>query len=325
MNPYVWNYCKFPVDHRKIHVGEAFRDKHAMLIMEGLIKCTVLPPKRLYSQSYHSAAKINCFLYLCRTCAFECNFSGQCVNESTAQKCPTSTWFLHEVRRAIQNGYQFLDIMEVYDFEWRNTIRKHARTFNLRSIWTRPLNLKPRLAAPQLTSKLRGMGTLCRDFKCQRRRAVELGSIRTNAAKRGLAKHFMYSIWGKLAEMQNRTKTKLISDPQELYRFLTTPGSKLCTWYSLAIALSGDRGDTQRRSKRLSCVTLNYVVAAYVACVGRMHLYAYLDKIGERTLLRHRQCNIFAEERPTTPDRMWWRAGGHYFRTKGERVHFRIC
>jgi len=29
---------------------------------------------------------------------------------------------------------------------------------------------------------------------------------------------------GKLTERKNRTQTKLISDPKELYRFLATPG-----------------------------------------------------------------------------------------------------
>jgi len=30
-------------------------------------------------------------------------------------------------------------------------------------------------------------------------------------------------MWGKLTERNNRTQTKLISDPKELYRFLATP------------------------------------------------------------------------------------------------------
>jgi len=31
-------------------------------------------------------------------------------------------------------------------------------------------------------------------------------------------------MWGKLTERSNRTQTKLISQPAELYRFLVTPG-----------------------------------------------------------------------------------------------------
>jgi len=46
--PYVCKYSKFPLGHPKIHADDACRDKQAMLSKEGLIKCTVLPPKRLY-------------------------------------------------------------------------------------------------------------------------------------------------------------------------------------------------------------------------------------------------------------------------------------
>ena len=45
---YVCKYFKFPLGHAKIHVGDACRDKQVMLGMEGLIKCTVLSPRRLY-------------------------------------------------------------------------------------------------------------------------------------------------------------------------------------------------------------------------------------------------------------------------------------
>ena len=41
-------YFKFPLGHPKIHVGDACREKQVMLRMEGLIKCTVIPTRRLY-------------------------------------------------------------------------------------------------------------------------------------------------------------------------------------------------------------------------------------------------------------------------------------
>ena len=47
--PFVCKYFKFRIGHPKIHVGDACRAKQAMLSKEGLIKCTVLPPKRLSS------------------------------------------------------------------------------------------------------------------------------------------------------------------------------------------------------------------------------------------------------------------------------------
>ena len=53
---------------------------------------------------------------------------------------------------------------------------------------------------------------------------LDKDSIKFNAAKQGLAKLCLNSLWGKMTENPRITQTKLISDPQELYRFLFTPG-----------------------------------------------------------------------------------------------------
>ena len=47
--PYVRKYSKFPVGHPKIYVGDACRDKQAMLSKEGLIKCSVLRDSTIQS------------------------------------------------------------------------------------------------------------------------------------------------------------------------------------------------------------------------------------------------------------------------------------
>jgi len=48
--------------------------------------------------------------------------------------------------------------------------------------------------------------------------------INFNAANRGLAKLCLNSMWGKLTERNDRTITKIITEPKELYGFLATPG-----------------------------------------------------------------------------------------------------
>ena len=49
-------------------------------------------------------------------------------------------------------------------------------------------------------------------------------SIRSNAAKRGLAKHCLNCMWEKLIVRNDRTHTKIFTEPHKLYRFLVTPG-----------------------------------------------------------------------------------------------------
>jgi hypothetical protein len=53
---------------------------------------------------------------------------------------------------------------------------------------------------------------------------LDKDAIGPNAAKRVLAKLCLNSMWGKLTERNNRVRTKMISEPREIYRFLTTPG-----------------------------------------------------------------------------------------------------
>jgi len=46
--PYICKYFKFPIRHPVIHVGDACADKESCLKMDGLMKCTIVPPKDLY-------------------------------------------------------------------------------------------------------------------------------------------------------------------------------------------------------------------------------------------------------------------------------------
>jgi hypothetical protein len=55
--PFIWKYFKFPIGHPVIHVGDACRDTQACLCMEGLIRCSIVPPDKLYHP-----------VCLCRTC-----------------------------------------------------------------------------------------------------------------------------------------------------------------------------------------------------------------------------------------------------------------
>jgi len=73
-------------------------------------------------------------------------------------------------------------------------------------------------------------------------------------------------MWGKLTERSNRTQTKLISEPGELYRFLVTPGIEVQN-----VLLADERVPSLRHT--------NEVIGAYVTAGARIHLYGFLDKL----------------------------------------------
>jgi len=80
------------------------------------------------------------------------------------------------------------------------------------------------------------------------------------------------------------TKSKMISDPYELYRFLATPGidvTKLMfasddvVWASWRF-IEEDMIPSLRHT--------NEVIGAYVTAAARLHPYWYMDRLGDRAL-----------------------------------------
>ena len=46
--PYICKYFMFPVGHPTVHVGDECKDTETCLRMDGLIKCTIVPPQKLF-------------------------------------------------------------------------------------------------------------------------------------------------------------------------------------------------------------------------------------------------------------------------------------
>jgi len=105
------------------------------------------------------------------------------------------------------------------------------------------------------------------------------------------------SMWGKLCENPRKTQTILISDPQELYRFLATPGIEVT---NLLFARDGMVWLAWRHAEELRVQTLRHtsdVIGSYVTAGPRHHLYSYLDKLQERALYTDTDSVVFIQPR----------------------------
>jgi len=89
---------------------------------------------------------------------------------------------------------------------------------------------------------------------------------------------------GKLTERSDRTQTRIITEPKDLYSFLTTPGIEVT---NLAFASDDVVWISWKHSAEEHVPNLrhtNEVISAYVTAGARMHLYRYLDRLGERAI-----------------------------------------
>ena len=105
-----------------------------------------------------------------------------------------------------------------------------------------------------------------------------------NAAKSGLAKLCLNSFWRKFTESSNRPQTRLITDPQVLYRFLVTPGIELT---NLSFAGEEVVWVMWRYVEEENMSVLrhtNEFIGAYVKTGALLKLYTYLDALKEKAL-----------------------------------------
>jgi hypothetical protein len=115
--PYICKYGKFPIGHPVIYAGDECRDVAAMLKKEGLIKCCVMPPKKLFRPVLPYRFNQKLLFCLCRTCAEKFNMATECTHTEVKERALTGTWVMDEVRLAVQKGYKVTEVYEVYEYE----------------------------------------------------------------------------------------------------------------------------------------------------------------------------------------------------------------
>jgi len=103
-------------------------------------------------------------------------------------------------------------------------------------------------------------------------------------------------MWGKLCENPRKTQTKLISDPQDLYRFLATPGIEVTN-----VLFAGDSVVwlAWRHAEESRVQTLrhtNDVIGSYVTAGATLYLYGYIDKLQERALYTDTDSVVFINQ-----------------------------
>ena len=113
--PTVQYYKKYPIDHPTKIFKPEYYDKSWF----GLIKCKVLPPRKLYHPVLPQRIKVKNYekliFTLCKTCSKTKN-KNICSHDNN-ERSFIGTWTTDEVNKAISKGYKILNVFEVWHFE----------------------------------------------------------------------------------------------------------------------------------------------------------------------------------------------------------------
>ncbi|XP_071040666.1 uncharacterized protein [Parasteatoda tepidariorum] len=183
--PWVNKYCKYPVGHPSI-ITEGFKSLENYF---GIMKCTILPPRKLFLPvlPYRSNKKL--MFPLCRTCV-ETLQQSPCIHSDVEREI-TGTWVTEEVKLALKKGYELKEIHEVYHFEessstlFKNFIDLFLKIKQESSGWPVECNTEE--------EKLKYI----EDYLKREGVALDASKIMRNLGRRAVAKLILNSFWGR--------------------------------------------------------------------------------------------------------------------------------
>ena len=129
---------------------------------------------------------------LSRTCVIASN-TGECTQTTDNERALTGTWIVDEVRLAVEKGYRIFEIYEVYEYKVKLYDPKHMNAACLRF-----LKLKAEANGyPDWVRSSADEERYTESFWKSEGIRLDKESIKTNAAKRGLAEICLTSMWDK--------------------------------------------------------------------------------------------------------------------------------
>ena len=193
------------------------------------------------------------------------HFLCECAHETVEERPLRGTWVLDEIRLSIQKGYNVIDIFKGYEYSVTQYNPRTREDGQFVEYINRFLSLKAEGSGyPSYVRSPEDQERYIENFYAREDGRLYRDSIRPNAAKREW-KPCLNSLSGKFTEPGNRTQTKLISDPNELYRFLAMPGVEVqnllfpsdCCASLLALGGRGTGSELtsyQRGCRRIRCL-----------------------------------------------------------------------
>ena len=313
--PYVNKYARYPVGHPKVYSGEDIP-----AVVEGLIKCSVLPPRDLYHPvlPYRTRGKLT--FPLCRTCADEAT-QGLCVHENPALRALTGTWVSTELEKAVSVGYRVLHRYEAWHFEktlqYDPSTKSGGLWASFIDVW---IKLKQQASGyPAWANTPQAKARYVADYEEHEGIALNPDSIEKNPGLRSLAKLIVCSHWGKFGQRSNKTQVTYVDEPVEFVRLMS----------DTSVSVSDVQYVNESHVAVYWCKTddfdeglphTNVVLAAYTTAAARLKLYELLESLQQRVLYFDTDSVIYVHVEGLYNPPLSDYLGGLKDETDGERI-----
>ena len=218
--PYICKYGKFPLGHPTIIIGHEECLKEDLSKINGLIKCSILPPSDLFHPVLPLKQNNKLMFSLCYTCSKVMN-QGDCMHTDT-ERTITNTWVIDEVIKALEMGYRILEIHEIWSYKVEQYSRESNGLFS--EMMNKFIKMKQEASGwPSSCNTTEEKNNYIDYFLQNEGVQLDFNCISKNSGLRSVAKLMLNSFWGKFGQKENQSKTQVVKDPIEMYSLLTNP------------------------------------------------------------------------------------------------------
>ena len=269
--------CEYPVGHPTVYNKGEIPNR-----VNGLLKCKVLPPRRLFLPILPYRCRGKLLFPLCRTCAETCT-QTQCPHADEEERALTGTWVTLEIDKALSLGYVVLEKYEAWDFEEFTKYDPASGDGGLLSGYIKTfVALKQEASGyPDGVVTDEDKDRYVADYEAAEGIKLDKTKIERNNALRTLCKQCSNCVWGKLSEGGGKTEWTYVTKPAEFIKMMTDDSIRIAdiTYVSdNTVAVHWTRVEEFEEG----LPTTNVVISAYTTAHARLKLYSEMERIGGR-------------------------------------------
>ena len=269
--PAVQKQESYPIGHPEIILNPQSTQIDSYF---GLIKCAVLPPRKLFAPVLPARINNKLVFALCNECAIN---RDQLCKHPDRLRVLTGTWTTPELKKAVEKGYVIKKIFEVWHWKEKG---------NLFSDYVDACIKEKQEASgfPDDCTSDDQKEQYIQDYYKREGIRLDFHKIKKNSGARQAAKMKANSQWGFLAMNTNKTRHKFVKTQAQFNQMLCDDH------YIIHEAIPTQNDEVMQvyfsinDQMHVGGQNTNVCLASFVTSYGRLRLYNEIDKLGDRVL-----------------------------------------
>lgn len=294
--PYILKYYPMPIGVPKVLINDDLVGRTPENI-EGIIRCKVLPPKKLYHPVLPMKLHNKLLFILCYTCALEKSKIACFHNDE--QRSFVGTYVANELRLAMNVGYEILEMYEAWEYQ----LIKYDKNKNEVELFSQYIDFFLKMKTetsgyPNWVKNESDRNKYIENYHKNEGILLEKENIQNNPGFRTLANALLNYLYGKFGERSDKLKKMTVTSREDVVKIFSDETVEVQSMFEMSDdAVMFSYKHLKEADRNTGYV--NVAIAAYTTAHARTVLYKYLNILKDSVLYFDTDSVIFVERKDT--------------------------